>query len=112
MESKKVKEIKKGLECCNNSCAGCIGCPYERYRLKCTDDLTKDALTLINELGNEKKQVLKDCTASKKIGEEIGYKNGKKDTATKILTYLKNRQLVGKYELNKLAEKYGVDIKE
>lgn len=54
MESEKVKEIKKALECCINDCSG-NSCPYDKYEkgLKCIDDLQKDALTLINELESE-----------------------------------------------------------
>lgn len=41
-----------------------------------------------------------------------GFMDGTKQTATEILTYLHKRKLVDKYELNKLAEQYKVEIKE
>ena len=62
MNSEKVKEIKKGLECCstlmdNNATSeeqdnSCNGCPY-RQNDRCSWNLDKDALSLINELENE-----------------------------------------------------------
>ena len=59
MNSEKVKEIKKALECCstlmdNNATSedqdkSCNECPY-RLNARCSWNLDKDALTLINEL--------------------------------------------------------------
>lgn len=52
MESEKVKEIKKALECCVNDCdRKCSDCFY-RYK-GCWFSLDKDILTLINELESE-----------------------------------------------------------
>lgn len=53
MESERVKEIKKALECCSISCADC---PYDKGETTnpiCINNLTKNALTLINELESE-----------------------------------------------------------
>jgi hypothetical protein len=49
MNSEKVKEIKKGLEVCTGICNET--CPYDN--LRCLTDLSKDILTLINELESE-----------------------------------------------------------
>ena len=67
MESEKVKEIKKGLECCsflmdNNAPSeerdnSCNECPY-RLNDRCSWNLDKDALTLINELESENERLL------------------------------------------------------
>ena len=53
MDSEKVKEIKKALECCSISCKDC---PYDKGETTnpiCINYLTKNALTLINELESE-----------------------------------------------------------
>lgn len=65
MESEKVKEIKKALECCcilTNSDLpletrdnACNSCPYELEW--CTHVLIKNALTLINELESENERL-------------------------------------------------------
>lgn len=62
MESEKVKEIKKGLECCstlmdNNATSeeqdnSCNECPY-RLNDRCSWELDGDALTIINWLESE-----------------------------------------------------------
>jgi hypothetical protein len=69
MESEKVKEIKKALECCstlmdNNATSeeqdnSCNECPY-RLNDRCSWKLDSDALTLINEL--EKGNAIKTDT--------------------------------------------------
>ena len=55
MNSEKVKEIKKGLECCTNPVYCEKECPYHIYErhLECINELAKDSLTLINELEKE-----------------------------------------------------------
>ncbi len=53
MESEKVKEIKKGLKVCNGLCRK--DCPY--HSVGCMNDLSKDSLTLINELESENKRL-------------------------------------------------------
>lgn len=50
MESEKVKEIKKGLECCSEPICK-ENCSY--HSLGCMSDLSKDSLILINELESE-----------------------------------------------------------
>ena len=62
MESKKVKEIKKALECCINN-KGCNLCtrgklPYDLD--ECRLVLTNDILTLINELESENEKLRKE----------------------------------------------------
>ena len=60
MESEKVKEIKKALECCLNPKLNCCNdCPYNNNgRLSCLEsEMLKDALTLINELESENKEL-------------------------------------------------------
>ena len=60
MNSEKVKEIKKALDCCTNPVYCEKECPYHIYErhLECINELAKDSLTYINELeeyikGNE-----------------------------------------------------------
>ena len=64
MNSEKVKEIKKVLECCINDCSG-NSCPYDKYEkgLKCIEDLQKDCLTIINELESENERLDKSDTS-------------------------------------------------
>jgi hypothetical protein len=62
MESKKVKEIKKALECCSNPTCPSF-CPLKGYHSKgykilCRDKLVKDCLTIINELESENERLL------------------------------------------------------
>ena len=61
MESEKVKEIKKALECCSGDCTK--DCPlfgYNKnndYKTLCRDVLIKKSLTLINELESENERL-------------------------------------------------------
>ena len=65
MESEKVKEIKKGLECCGMYKYDCEKCPYKSkgddddltVNNGCGDLLLKDSLTLINELESENERL-------------------------------------------------------
>ena len=60
MNSEKVKEIKKGLECCSNTTLDCCnGCPYFiEGKFNCFETkLLKDVLNLINELESENKEL-------------------------------------------------------
>lgn len=61
MESEKVKEIKKALECCLNPELNCCNdCPYNNNgRLSCLEsEMLKDVLILINELESENERLL------------------------------------------------------
>ena len=103
MDSEKVKEIKKGLECCstlmdNNATSeeqdnSCNECPY-RLNDRCSWKLDGDALTIINELESEndtlhtnlcewrrENQQLKDRIAEfgKEIEENASYVKGYAD---------------------------------
>ena len=73
MDSEKVKEIKKALEyCSNHSVSDCSNvCPYDKYT-RCRTELTKDSLTLINELEseNERLRLERDVLIGKKIVEK------------------------------------------
>ena len=73
MESEKVKEIKKAVEyCSNHSVSDCSNvCPYDKYT-RCRTELTKDSLTLINELEseNERLRLERDVLIGKKIVEK------------------------------------------
>lgn len=64
MNSEKVKEIKKALEyCSNHSVSECSNvCPYDKYK-RCRTELTKDSLTLINELESENERLNKSDTS-------------------------------------------------
>ena len=60
MNSEKVKEIKKALECCLNPKLNCCNdCPYNNNgRLSCLEsEMLEDALNLINEQENEIKRL-------------------------------------------------------
>jgi DNA-binding transcriptional MerR regulator len=62
MESEKVKEIKKALECCSTEEQdnSCNECPY-RLNYRCSWNLDSDALTLINELESENERLVESC---------------------------------------------------
>ena len=61
METEKVKEIKKALECCSNSwnCNSCNRNKEGNNRFQCSENLLKDILTLINELESENERLSK-----------------------------------------------------
>ena len=68
-------------------------CVSEMYRLQgVVDNLTNEGWDILDEK------------------EEKIRKAERKETAIEILTHLKNRQLIGEYELQKMAEKYGVEL--
>lgn len=74
MESEKVKEIKKGLECCTNN-KGCESCPRlskKPYHLDdCRFALLADILTLINELKSENERLKILLAQAKAIDETL-----------------------------------------
>ena len=60
MESEKVKEIKKAINCCisGNDCTeNCCIYYKNKKSFKCMDDLLKDTLILINELEEENENI-------------------------------------------------------
>ncbi len=59
MESEKVKEIKKALECCSVRNGNCNECPFIKEGFDCDLYLLKDALKLINELESENESLKK-----------------------------------------------------
>ena len=71
MKSEKVKEIKEALEyCSNHSVSDCSNvCPYDKYT-RCRTELTKDSLTLINELESENER-LKHLNNSISLGADL-----------------------------------------
>lgn len=125
MNSEKVKEIKKALECCSEGkCEKClIG---KKDIRKCVDILLKDTLTLINELESENQQ-LKDGIAKSMLGCEFlpeCTKEKEKEVAEDFIKEIGKIQLQ-EYNgaelclmldlsqvLKKLAKKYGAKIGE
>lgn len=71
MNSEKVKEIKKALEyCSNHSVSDCSNvCPYDKYK-RCRTEITKDSLTLINELESENERLNKSDTSKEESSIE------------------------------------------
>lgn len=79
MESEKVKEIKKGLECCKqneieDTCKYCLDCPASAwdYEKECKIDLFQKTITLINELESENERLKKDCAGIANDYQEMG----------------------------------------
>jgi chromosome segregation ATPase len=80
MESEKVKEIKKALECCStlmdkNATSeeqdnACNNCPYQ-VNGRCSWVLDKDALELINELESENEKLAKAGKRATEISKEL-----------------------------------------
>lgn len=59
MESEKINDIKKGLECCSNG--SCNDCPYDEGETPspfCINNLAKDSLDYINELESENERLI------------------------------------------------------
>ena len=115
MESEKVKEIKKALECCSKGECG-VWCPrFDKKNINhtCQDDMNADALTLINELEseNERLRLERDVLIGKKIVEKQKYDNAlimKID----IQEQLKNRIAELEKEKKELPKQYGVEVEE
>ena len=99
--NKKVCEILS--KCYNN----CDNCPYKDIESidECQSRLLADIL-----LKERRQEEEYDNTIYEQY--KLGFMDGTKETATEIITHLKRRQLVDKYELQKMAEKYGVELKE
>lgn len=125
MESEKVKEIKEALEyCSNHSVSDCSNvCPYDKYT-RCRTELTKDSLTLINELESENERLNKSDTSKEesfieyynlyrdfkrenqtlkdRIAELEKENKSKTDTITDLL---KNQEFYEKDKLKQFAER-------
>ena len=84
MESEKVKEIKKSLECCcDGSGLECKKCFY--IDDGCNITLTQDALTLINELETENERLMKLQSRGGCRVAELGIENQQlKDKVTEL----------------------------
>lgn len=73
MESEKMKEIKEAWAICSNEEEeNCNSCPYFG---RCKEELTKDTLTLINELESKNEALQKGVKRLKKRYEEAIIKN-------------------------------------
>ena len=85
MNSEKVKEIKEALEyCSNHSVSDCSNvCPYDKYT-RCRTELTKDSLTLINELESENERLNKSDTSKEESSIEYYnlYRDFKRENQT------------------------------
>lgn len=94
MESEKIKEIKKALECCATQIT-CKGCPEYNNEpvidwFECKKTLAQKTITLINELEREKKE-----HGKKKFLR--GWKLGIEEIAARLKEKLKAR-----HETNRL----------
>ena len=71
MNSEKVKEIKEALEYCSKHSVSDYSnvCPYDKYT-RCRTELTKDSLTLINELESENERLNKSDTSKEESSIE------------------------------------------
>ena len=59
-----AEQIKKALECCSSKNLGCKECPLQPKESLaiCVTEISKNALTLINELIGENERLQKSCT--------------------------------------------------
>lgn len=98
MESEKVKEIKKALECCGMYKYDCEKCPYKSkgddddltVNNGCGDLLLKDCTTLINEL--EKENETKTDTIAELLKKQEFYETEKlKQFAERLKEKLKEK---------------------
>ena len=83
MNSEKVKEIKKCLECCKqneieDTCKYCLDCPASDwdYEKTCTIDLFQKTITLINELESENETLKLNIQETEKASYNINQMNG------------------------------------
>ena len=109
MDSEKIKEIKKALECCsmlmdNTKTAeeqdnACNECPY-RLNDRCSWCLDKDALELINELESENTKLKKCRNENKRLRTRVG----------NLKAFIMKQKM--EYELLKCGKKIGNGIIE
>ena len=108
MESEKVKEIKKGLECCTNPVYCEKECPYHIYErhLECINELAKDSLTLTNELEkhiqnmeNEVRRVKQDRNRKEELASKYMdvYNDSLKQFAERLKEKLEKYRLENEY---------------
>ena len=73
-------------------------------------DLRLDKHELMNEISEKDNKIalLKETIECIKFNVDFT----RKETATEIITHLKRRKIIGEYELQKMAEKYGVELGE
>ena len=57
--TKTPDEIKKGLECCSNSDGTCEGCPYVDGECRAFEQLSADALAIIQQLEEHLREATK-----------------------------------------------------
>lgn len=135
MNSEKVKEIKKGLECCstlvdNNATSeeqdnSCNECPY-RLNDRCSWNLDKDALSLINKLESENEtlrnakvvyETVDYCYEDlKKAQERIAELEEKNkdyyDRLNNLQTYIDNHEEIWKGNTNNALKQFAERLKE
>lgn len=119
MNSEKVKEIKKGLECCKqneieDTCKYCRDCPASDwdYEKECKIDLFQKTITQINELESENERLNKALVDNLEAYKD-GFSEGA-DLKTKAENKLKseNHQLKDRIaELEMENDQLKVDLK-
>lgn len=125
MEREKVKEIKKGLECCKqneieDTCKYCLDCPASDwdYEKECKIDLFQKTITLINELKNEletrKDEVLHLQEYGKKLIRETELKQFAEKLKNKLFEFFQdNEEPDGKISVGPLyVDVIGVEAKD
>ena len=113
MESEKVKEIKKVLECCyiltnkdlpmETRDNACNNCPYDGIE-RCTPLLVKNSLTYINELERENERL-------KNESNEMFDKYGKELQTTTILIEKRNNEIIELKDRIAELEKENAELK-
>lgn len=123
MNSEKVKEIKKALECCQGeSLKSCESCPYWNF-CKEDDVLTfkSDILILINEFESENDRYKQSCgaigqnslTIINQLKDRIaGLESENAIKSDTIVGLLKNQEFCEKEKLTKFAERLKEKLKE
>ena len=120
MESEKVKEIKKALECCGEKVT-CQGCPEYNNEpvidwFECKKNLSQKTITLINELESENERIKRSKIIEvfrlehriDRLEHQIAEMT--KETAKEILKMFYDRNYITEQDLkNAIAERFGLE---
>jgi predicted nuclease with TOPRIM domain len=121
MESEKVKEIKKALECCRHSIkGGCKDCPYHNPNEDCQEFLIWNMEDYINELESENDAYYERATILRRENEQLktlvdsleNQKTELKDRIAELEEYIKGNEADAKAFVNGWRKDLETELKQ